>query len=166
MKALCSESISDVTTCSDVTSVFVHDKTPLHRRVQASVFWRWTTLHSSALRVDTSCCHSAHFNCTPVNRRLVRPAVAQSFSTTSIVTRPRPSSWWSCPLSIFSTCLAPSPSLLVGSACFKVHSCKVTRRRLHCHVASVPMQHHRNKTRRPRHGLRTRQEHCQVGHQR
>ena len=80
MKALCSESTSDVNTCSDVTSVLVHSKTPLHRRVQASVFWSYTTLHSSALRVGTSCCHSVHFNCLPFNRRSIRPAVARSFS--------------------------------------------------------------------------------------
>ena len=58
--ALCSESSSDVTTCSDVTSVGV-----VH-------------LHSSALRVGTSCCHSSHFNCLPFNRRSIQPAVAQS----------------------------------------------------------------------------------------
>ena len=80
MKASCSESTSDVNTCSDVTSVFVHSKAPLHRRVQASVFWSYTTLHSSALRVGTSCCHSVHFNCLPFNRRSIRPAVARSFS--------------------------------------------------------------------------------------
>ena len=60
--ALCSENSSDVTTCSDVTSFGV------------------VYLHSSALRVGTSCCHSAHFNCLPFNRRSIRPAVAQSFS--------------------------------------------------------------------------------------
>ena len=39
MSALCSVSNSDVISCSDVTSVTVHPKTPLHRRVQALVFW-------------------------------------------------------------------------------------------------------------------------------
>ena len=34
------------------------------------------------------------------------------------------------------------PSLLV-----RFHSCKVTHRRLHCHMASVPMQHHRIENR-------------------
>ena len=63
-------------------------KTPLRRRVQASVFWERTTLHSSALRVGTSC--------------------SQSFSSVSNVARPRTSSWWSCPLSMFSLCVAPS----------------------------------------------------------
>ena len=48
------------------------------------------------------------------------------------------------------------PSLLVRSASFKVHSCKVTRRRLQCHMASVPMQRHREKERRPRTASQTR----------
>ena len=80
MKASCSESNSYVNTCSDVTSVIVHANTPLRRRVQTSVFWNYTVLHSSALRVGTSCCHSAHFNCLPFNRWSIRLEVARSFS--------------------------------------------------------------------------------------
>ena len=44
---------------------------------------------------------------------------------TSNVTRPRISSWWSCPLSMFSPCVAPST--------------KSSRRTRFCHMASVPM---------------------------
>ena len=35
---------------------------------------------SSALRAGTSCCHSARFRCSPFNRPLIWPAVAQSSS--------------------------------------------------------------------------------------
>ena len=110
MKALCSESTSDVNTCSDVTSVFVHSKTPLHRRVQASVFWSFSTLHSSAFRVGTSCCHSVHFNCLPFFRRSIWPAVVRSLShhLNRHKEGSRTSSWWSRPLSMLSSCVAPS----------------------------------------------------------
>ena len=39
------------------------------------------------------------------------------------------------------------PCLLVRSASFNVHNCKVTHRQLHCHMASVPVQHHRTESR-------------------
>ena len=110
MKAFCCESSSDVTTCSDVTSQFVHSKTPLHRRAQASCPFGVDNLHSSALRVGTSCCHSAHFNCSPFNRRSIRPAVAQSFS--HHLNRHKdhvPALGGSCPLAMRSSCVAPSP---------------------------------------------------------
>ena len=42
----------------------------------------------------------------PIDSGLQSPN--QSFSTTSIVTGPRTSCWWSCPRSIFSSCVAPS----------------------------------------------------------
>ena len=35
--------------------------------------------------LSTSCCHPARFNCPPFSRRLIQPAVAQSFPTTSRV---------------------------------------------------------------------------------
>ena len=69
-----------MTTRTDVTSVIVHSKTPLHRRVQASVLWELCFMRSHILSSNAKCCHSARFNCSPFNRRSVRPAVAQSFS--------------------------------------------------------------------------------------
>ena len=45
-------------------------------------------------------------------------------------------------------------SLLVTPASHKVHSCILTQ--LHCHMASVPMQHHRNKQNRQRIANQTR----------
>ena len=79
MKALRSESSSDVTTRTDVTSVTVHSNTPLHRRVQTPVFWTVVFMQSHILSSNAKCCHSARFNCSPFNRWSVRPAVAQSF---------------------------------------------------------------------------------------
>ena len=149
MKASCSESTSHVNTCSDVTSVFVHSKTPLHRRVQASVFWSYTTLHSTALRVGTSCCHSAHFNCPPFKRRSVGPAVTRSFSHHLNRHKDHVPALGG---RVFFRCSHRAshrrPNLVVRSASSEVHSCKATRRQLHCRVASVPVQHHKNKARR------------------
>ena len=76
MKALCSESTSDVNTCSDVTSVCAHSKIRCTAEYKRPSFGSYTTLHSSAHRVGTSCCHSVHFNCLPFNRRSIWPAVA------------------------------------------------------------------------------------------
>ena len=70
-----------------------------------------------------------------------------------------------CVLCLFSRCASRlRPSLLVRSASFKVQNCNVTRRQLHDHVASVPMQHQRNENADSE--LQTKQEHCQVEHQR
>ena len=75
----CTASPSSTRVCSEVTP-----DTP-QVSVQSSVAPHSTsvmqiTLHSSALRVETSCCHSARFNCPPFNRQSIRPAVAQSLS--------------------------------------------------------------------------------------
>ena len=53
------------------------------------------------------------------------------------------------------------PGLLVRSASFKVHSCRVTHRQ---HTASVPVQHRR--TRNKSRTVYPDEEHCQVKHQR
>ena len=90
--------------------------------------------NSSALRAGNWCCHSARFNCPSFNHQSIRPAVAQQLSTTSNVTRPRFSFWWSCSLSMFSSCVAPS-----SKSCHQIHF---------CHMASVPMQRTANQTRR------------------
>ena len=59
------------------------------------------------------------------------------------------------------------PSLLVRSASFKVHSCTVTHRRLHFHILRLcQCSIYRTKERRIDSGLQTKQEHCQVGHER
>ena len=63
MRALCSVSDSDVISCSDVTSVIVHPKTPLHRRVQALVFRSVVLMQSHILSSNTKCCHPAHLDC-------------------------------------------------------------------------------------------------------
>ena len=158
MKGSRSESTSDVNTCSVATSVFVHSKTPLCRWVQASVFWNYTTLHSSALCVGTSCCHSVHFNCFPFKRRSIGPAVARSFSHHLNCHKDH--------VQALHRASHHRPILVVRSASSEVHTCKATHRRLHCRVASVPVQHQRNKERRMDSGLQPKQGHCQVGHQR
>ena len=62
-------------------------ESPLRRRVQASVFGRWTTLLSSGLRVGTPCCHTAHLNCPPSSPRLIRPGGVAPSSNSSRHTR-------------------------------------------------------------------------------
>ena len=121
MKALCSESSSDVTTRTHLVRPLEKDNFPLFN----TSWWNFGLSLCTLQLLSIS---------SPVGPSCSRPII----STTSIVTRPRTSSWSSCPLSIFSFCVAPSPSLVVRSASSKVHSYKVTRRQLHGHVASVP----------------------------
>ena len=108
MKALCSESSSDVTICSDVTSVLVHSKTLLHRRVQAAVFWSCLPPLFS-----TSCWNFVLSLCT-LQLLSIQPPVDPACSSSSIFSPPqssqrsRTSSWWSCPLAMLSSCVAPS----------------------------------------------------------
>ena len=135
-------STSDVNTCSDVTCVFVHSKTLLHRKVQASVFFRfhkWVlslcTLQLPSVQppVDPACLgHFFHH----LNRHKDHvPALGGRvlFQCSHRASHRR-------------------PNLVVRSASSEVHSCKATRRRLHCHVA-LPVQHHGNKERRMDSGL-------------
>ena len=108
MKALCSESNSDVTSCSDVTSVFVHSKTPLHRREQAPVFWSCVPP-----LFGTSCWNFVLSLCTLQLLSIqspVDPACSRSiiFSPPQSSQGSRTSSWWSRPLAMLSSCVAPS----------------------------------------------------------
>ena len=94
MKALCSESSSVVNSCSSVTSVFVHSKTPLHAEPQ-STSARLLELFTSTLhhfRVGTSCGHSAHFNCLPFNRQSCSRSIV--FSPPQSSQGSRANSWW------------------------------------------------------------------------
>ena len=108
MKALYSESNSDVTSCSDVTSVFVHSKTPLHRREQAPVFWSCVPP-----LFGTSCWNFVLSLCTLQLLSIqspVDPASSRSiiFSPPQSSQGSRTSSWWSRPLAMLSSCVAPS----------------------------------------------------------
>ena len=108
MKASCSESSSDVTTCSDATSVFVHSQTPLQRRVQAPVFWSCPPPH-----FNISCWNFVLSLCTlqllsiqsPVDLARSRSII---FSPPESSQGSRTSSWWSCPLAMLPSCVAPS----------------------------------------------------------
>ena len=62
MRAFWFGSTSDVTTCSDVTSVIVHFKTPLYRRVQALVFRSVVPMQLHIISSNTKCCHPARSN--------------------------------------------------------------------------------------------------------
>ena len=102
-------------------------------------------LDSSALLVGTSCSISCTlFSCSPFNLRSIRLAVARSFS--HLLNRHKTHAQ-ALGGRVLCSCVAPSPSLVVRSASFKVHSCKVTRRRLHCHVASCQCSTTRTKYR-------------------
>ena len=109
MKALCSVSSTDVITCSDEnTSVFVHSKTPLHRRVLAPVFWSCLPplFSTSCWNFPLSLCKLQLPSVqSPVNLACSRSII---FSPPQSSQGSRTSSWWSCPLSILSSCVAPS----------------------------------------------------------
>ena len=75
MRALCSVSDSDVISCSDVTSVIVHAKTPLHRRVHALHFRNSVLMQSHILSSDTKRCYLVHldFIHSPVELAIILP---------------------------------------------------------------------------------------------
>ena len=78
--------LSDVTTCSDVSSVIEHHKTPLHRRAQAPVFWKVVFMLLHIHSSNTKCCYSARF------------FIRRSINLAIVLPPSRTSSWWSCPL--------------------------------------------------------------------
>ena len=140
MRALCSESNSVVITCSYVTSVIVHYKTRLHRRIQAPVF-RSVAFMRKVL-FSTSCWNFVLSLCT-FQLHSIQSACGRSIIfSTSIVTRPRTSAWVVVSSEMFSLFVATSSKPVD----FKVYSCNVTHKQIHRHMASVPVQHHKIHT--------------------
>ena len=138
MKASCSESSSDVTTCSDATSVIVHSKTPLHRRVQALVFWWAVFSHSHILSNNTKCCQSARFSCASFIRRLSWRSFSHHHKRHKVTYQ----HLVVVSSEMFSPFVAPSSKPVE----IKVYSYNVTHKQIPRHIASVPMQHHMIET--------------------
>ena len=124
-------------------------KTPLHRSVQLLVFPR--VRYSSCIR-ELAWPHSfvlaSSVDCYQRNHSKYQKTTYQLLVVVSCL--------------LYSLCAwHRGRSLLVRSASFKVHSCRVSHRQ---HMASVPVQHRRtsNKSRT----VYPDEEHCQVKHQR
>ena len=167
MKALRSESSSDVTTCSDVSSEIC--------TLQDSVAPQSTS--ARLLEIDnyplfrTSCGKFVLSLCTlqlPSVQSPVDPACSRSIicSPPQSSQGSRTSSWWSCPLSMLSSRVAQS-----SKSCRQIRFFRGPH--LQSDAQTTPLSRGvctnaapQNEERRTDSGLQTEQEDCQVEHQR